>query len=511
MTLFTLSFPGILHPDGVAFSAFLFIIPVYYAISLMNYGESVFYGFGYGTGSYLLFNYWLKEFDPVSFSVLPTIMGLYHILLFILVLFIYRNIKKHQYIYLSISWICYEVFKGENIIGYTYGTIAQSMYRTHLFTGVIDITGTYLLSLLIVFPGVLLVTFYVNRENISVKERKISSLTYLIIMFISILYTQLNKVDYTDSRTLKTALIQHNLDSWAMGNNNLYKETLDNLLELTEEALNHSEKIDLVVWSETAFVPAIEWHKTHKKSFFRLNLVKTMELFFKNSNPDYIIGANETIGLKDADKVYYNSSYLYQNGEITDKYRKINLVPFTERYPFPGFLPELEEYIKGIGGKSITPGDEQKNFITNGIEVTPLICYEDTFSNITREGVLKGSSLIVNMTNDAWSNEEACSKQHLAASVFRSIENRRSFIRVGTGGYTAVIDPNGKILQSLPILTKAQFTYDVPIYNEKRTFYTKFGPLLEYIILTLFTIKIVYSFIMSTLPFLRLKKRQDLN
>lgn len=471
----------------------------------MNYGEAAFYGFGYGTGSYLLFNYWLKEFDPVSFSVLPTIMGFYHLFLFLLVVFIYRNIKKHQYIYLAISWLCYEVFKGENIIGYTYGTIAHAMYKTHIITGIVDITGTYLLSLLIVTPGIMLVNFYINRETISKKERKITSIIVLTLFTLATIYTQISRVDYSKNRTLRTSLIQHNLDSWAFGGNILYKETLDNLLELTDMAMDNSP--DLVIWSETAFVPAIEWHKTHKLSTFRLGLVNRMEEYFKSSGIDYIIGANETIGVKD--KIYYNSAYLYREGEIKDKYRKINLVPFTERYPFPGFLPELEKHIKSIGGKSITPGESQKNFTTNEIEVTPLICYEDTFSNITREGIQKGSSLIVNMTNDAWSDEEACSKQHLAAALFRSIENRRSFIRVGTGGYTAVIDPNGEILKSLPVLTKDQFTFDVPIYAEKLTFYTQYGPVIEYIILILFSITIVYRLIKSTLLSLHLKRKQD--
>lgn len=498
--LFSLSFPGLISSDGLPIIAFAALFPLYYIVNKMNYKEAIFFGFLYGVGSYLLFNYWLKGFDPVTFSVLPTIMGFYYILLFITIKFIYTTFKRFTYIPLSLSWIMYELFKGENDIGYTYGTIAHSMYRTHIFTGIIDITGTYTLSLLIVFPSIFL-AYLISTKNKHKKETFIVCLIYTFVFLASTFYTQFFKIDYSTAETIKTSIIQHNSDSWAQGSNQFYKETLDNLLELS--TLAEKSDPDLVVWSETAFIPAIEWHKEYKTNSFRLNLVNRLEEFVGNTKSDYIIGANETIGNNGNNNEYYNSAYIYQNNNITGKYRKVTLVPFTEIFPYPNLLPWLHDYIKSIGGKDLLPGDyNQPNFSTNNIQVTPLICYEDTFSENARLGILKGGDLIVNLTNDAWSTEEACSKQHLAASIFRSIENRRSFVRVGNGGYSAVIDANGKIIASLPILTRGQLTYDVPIYNSKTTFYTKYGNVFDKILISIFVLMIISVFLKSTLSVL---------
>lgn len=474
----------------------------------MNYKEGIFYGFIYGSGSYLLFNYWLKDFDPVSFSVLPTIIGIYHILLFLIIKYIYNNFKKFTYIPLTLSWFLYEFFKGENRIGYTYGTIAHSMYQVDIFTGIVDITGTYILSILIIFPSIFVAyLLFKGFKQISKRELITTTIIYSVVLLFTILYSSLTKIDYSESITIKTSLIQHNIDSWAKGSNLFYKETLDNLLELSNEAEKNNP--DLIIWAETAFIPAIEWHKKYKSNEFRLNLVNRFEEFTGRYKSDYIIGANETIGKNESEKIYYNSAYLYQNSTAIAKYRKITLVPFTEQFPYPRLLPWLHDYMKKIGGKDLSPGDiNQKNFNTNGIKATPLICYEDTFSTTARLGILKGGELLINLTNDAWSSEPACSKQHLAAAIFRSIENRRSFVRVGNSGFTCIIDPNGKILGSLPILTRGQITFDVPIYSDTKTFYTKYGNVFDKLLLIAIAILSLIRPIKSILAVLRTKKKQ---
>lgn len=498
--LYSLSFPGLISEDGIPAIPFIALFPLFFITGKLNYREGIFFGFFYGSGSYLLFNYWLKGFDPVSFTFLPAIMGFYYTLVFIAAIYIYSSYGKRSYIPLTLLWLLYEVFKGENIIGYTYGTMAHSMYRTHLFTGIADITGVYILSLLIIFPSVFAaVLFNTGLSEYRKREIIIPSAIYLSIMLISVLYTGIERVNYAESPTIKTALIQHNIDSWADGNNRLYKETLDSLIELTDMA--EKENPELVVWSETAFVPAIEWHKKYQIVPFRYNLVVRLEEYISDKSADFVIGANETVGIKDDEKIYYNSAYHYIGNQIVNKYRKNILVPFTERFPFPSAFKWLKEYIKSIGGKDMTPGTSITNFHIRDFSATPLICYEDTFQSHVRKGILLGGDFIINMTNDAWSSEPACSKQHLAAALFRSIENRRSFIRVGTGGYTCIIDPNGKILDSLPILTRDYIVYDTPVYSGKVTFFTKYGPIIQWFLIAIFSLLIVIKLLGPLIKF----------
>jgi apolipoprotein N-acyltransferase len=488
--LFSLSFPGFISTYGIPYLSFFIIIPFIFMLLNMTQRETIFYGFIYGTLSYLLLNYWLKGFSNVAFTFAPSIMGLYNSMLFFFGKLIITNLQKNSPVPLALLFLGYEVFKGENVIGYNYGTLAHAFYRTHHFTGIVDITGTYPLTLLIIFPGII-VTLYLNKI-LGKKNIIIYSSLYAAVLISSILYTNLSRVNYDNSPRVRISLIQHNLDNWLTGTDPLYKEALDNLIDLSNLALDKNS--ELIIWSESSFVPAIEWHKEYKVNSFRLNLVNRLEEFIASSNAQFLIGANETIGELTSDQIYHNTVYHYHGSNILGKYRKIRLVPFTESFPWPEALPWLYNYTLSLGATQYTPGNDLVNFNFGNFSGTPLICYEDAFSEFPRLGVKNGSNLLINLTNDAWSLESAAPLQHLSASIFRSIENRRTFVRCGTGGFTGVIDPNGDLLASIPILTKDELTFDTPIYSDRLTFYTIHGNIIQnalIILLILFLVIVI--------------------
>jgi apolipoprotein N-acyltransferase len=76
-----------------------------------------------------------------------------------------------------------------------------------------------------------------------------------------------------------------------------------------------------------------------------------------------------------------------------------------------------------------------------------LVCYEVIFPELAREYVLKGSDLLVNITNDAWFGESSAPWQHLAMARFRAIENRVWLARAANTGITAFISPSGDVVQ----------------------------------------------------------------
>lgn len=477
--LFSLSFPGYFSKYGLAFISFIAIVPMFVAIFKLNYIESMIYGFLYGLCKYLLFNFWLKDFDPIAFAVAPGIHGLYFFALFPIILFFYKKFPKLGYIAILSAWFSYEVFKSTNIVGYSYGLLSQTMYQTHIFTGVADIVGSYILSLLILFPGLFFTFLISQKRNKSRSEFLIPLSIYMIIILFSIFYTQVNKVDYSNSETIRISLIQHNLNCWLSTENpQLYNQAYDNLEALSR--FGEAKGSDLIVWPETAFVPAIEWHKKYRPKELRerYELVKRMEEYLRSTDALYIIGNNETYNIKR--DITFNTAYLFNKDQIINKYSKINLVPFTEEFPYPEKFPKLFKYVESLGLNQITPGSEQTLFNINGVKSTILICYEDAFPELARESVMNGSDLLVNITNDAWTQYSATPLQHLAAASLRTIETRRSLVRAGTSGFTGVIDPNGKIIGSLPLFEKGELTYDVPIYNGHITFYTKYGKIIDY-------------------------------
>mgnify|MGYP001606652081 CR=1 FL=1 len=64
--------------------------------------------------------------------------------------------------------------------------------------------------------------------------------------------------------------------------------------------------------------------------------------------------------------------------------------------------------------------------------------------------------------------------QHEAIAVWRAIENRRYFVRVGNAGVSGVVDPFGRVLDRLGMFTAETLQADVrPMHLE--TIYTRVG------------------------------------
>ena len=140
-------------------------------------------------------------------------------------------------------------------------------------------------------------------------------------------------------------------------------------------------------------------------------------------------------------------------------------------------------------------GTEYKVFqLTNGkARVAPLICFEDTIGELTRQFVLGGATLLANVTNDGWFLHSAGSQQHVANAVFRCIETRLPMVRAANTGVTCIINGFGLIS---PKRTLRPFVEDVLIGEVKvpvepeLTFYVRHGELFAQscVVITLLTL-----------------------
>jgi apolipoprotein N-acyltransferase len=97
------------------------------------------------------------------------------------------------------------------------------------------------------------------------------------------------------------------------------------------------------------------------------------------------------------------------------------------------------------------------------LTIGPLICYEDIFPQISWRLAREGAELFVNQTNDAWYDSSSAAYQHLAASVFRAVENRRTLVRAANTGVSAVVDPLGRIVIETALLQPGVVTATVRI------------------------------------------------
>jgi apolipoprotein N-acyltransferase len=169
-------------------------------------------------------------------------------------------------------------------------------------------------------------------------------------------------------------------------------------------------------------------------------------------------------------------------------------MPFGEYTPLGDWLPWLKE-INNTAGDFIA-GDSARIFsypLSDGrtAKVSPLICYEDVVPRLAREATAAGAELLVNQTNDVWFGDTVAPYQHHMIASFRAIENRRFLLRSTNTGLTAVVDPMGRTLASLPPYSETVLPMEVSLLNIPSTFTNLPIPLIWLIIAALGVASIV--------------------
>ena len=171
----------------------------------------------------------------------------------------------------------------------------------------------------------------------------------------------------------------------------------------------------------------------------------------------------------------YNSIYVIDHdGSILSVYDKIHLVPFGEYLPFQDFLERLGlmQLTKVPGG--FIAGDRRRALNVPGApRMLPFICYEIIFPNEAMPGGDR-QGWLVNLTNDGWFGVSSGPYQHLQQARVRAIELGLPLVRAANTGISAVIDPLGRIIKSLPLGTEGVLDaplprrIDAPLYARTR-------------------------------------------
>ena len=146
-----------------------------------------------------------------------------------------------------------------------------------------------------------------------------------------------------------------------------------------------------------------------------------------------------------------NSVYVLEPpGRIRGRYDKAHLVPYGEYLPMRPLLSTIGlsrlapgdlDFIDGPGPRTIRlPGDWGK--------VGFQLCYEIIFSGEVVDR-LNRPDFIFNPSNDAWFGRWG-PPQHLAQARLRATEEGLAVIRSTPTGISALIDPAGNVLKSVP-------------------------------------------------------------
>jgi apolipoprotein N-acyltransferase len=170
----------------------------------------------------------------------------------------------------------------------------------------------------------------------------------------------------------------------------------------------------------------------------------------------------------------YNSAILIDpQGQRVFTYDKIHLVPFGEYEPFPLIRSVVASVSDEVG--AFRKGSKYSvAHLPDGFTFGIFICYEAIYPGEVRHFAANGAELYINISNDGWFGRSAAPEQHLRMARVRAVENRRWLLRVTNNGFTASVDPYGRIFHPLPPDVRA--AVDLPYdFRTDETIYTRFG------------------------------------
>ncbi|KAF0138730.1 MAG: cutE, partial [Rhodospirillaceae bacterium] len=198
-----------------------------------------------------------------------------------------------------------------------------------------------------------------------------------------------------------------------------------------------SDKITHVIWPETASAFSLDWHEEARR------------LVAKAAPPG---GAVLTGVLRTTPPVlkpvqFWNSLMAIDHeGSVVAFYDKAHLVPFGEFVPLRNLLP-LPKIT--IGSTDFSSGPGRQTMHTPSLPpVSPLICYEVIFPGAVVEQS-GHPQWMLNVTNDAWFGLSAGPHQHFASARWRAVEQGIPLVRVAVTGISGVVDPYGRVVESL--------------------------------------------------------------
>jgi len=156
----------------------------------------------------------------------------------------------------------------------------------------------------------------------------------------------------------------------------ILKDNFDNIKIAIEN------KYELIIFPETSFPIVLNHQKFIQQEL--LNYSKDISI---------VLGA-----LYEKDGLLYNSSYLFENGEMKIA-NKVVLVPFGEAVPLPEKLRDIINNTFYNGAKDYETAKEPTTFNIKGTKFRNAICYEATTDEIYKK---LDTPYVIAISNNAW-------------------------------------------------------------------------------------------------------------
>jgi len=285
--------------------------------------------------------------------------------------------------------------------------------------------------------------------------------------------------EIADVEGVKLRLVQANIPQHHKWRPELRRKNLDRYMQMS--SFPGADQISHIIWPETAAAYFLGNDPELRKSLGGLVA----------GDGALITGAPRTTPTRQTPfKVWNSVLALDKKGDIVGTYDKFHLVPFGEYVPFRTILGlfGIERLVAGRGDFQRGPGPRTLD-LPGLPPVSPLICYEAIFPGAVKDPARRPDWML-NLTNDAWFGMTAGPHQHLAMTRMRAIEEGIAMVRVANTGISAIIDPLGRVQNSIGLGVSGVLDGALPRPVRQATLYSRYG---DWTALVIFLLALVTS------------------
>jgi len=330
----------------------------------------------------------------------------------------------------AVLWVACELARARLLTGEPWMLLGYSLVPSAQLIQVADLGGVYLLSFCAILVNAAIAEMILAPSAARFALARLVCAPPMVLLAVVFAYgTMRLGGELTGGDSLRIAVVQGNNDLGSQWRPEFYGAGVDTYARLSRTAAE-SGRPELFVWPESA----VTFFMAHEPGY-RAAVARTLAA----TGADLIVGAPHH---EDGERYYNSAFHLDAGGNITGRYDKAHLLPFGEYFPLR-FIAFLRRHFERV--RSFTPGDGNVLLDTRAGPAAVVICFEAIFPEIVRAKMARGAGFLVNLSNDVWLGRGVGQAQHLAMVVLRAVENRTWVVRATTTGYSAFIDPLGRI------------------------------------------------------------------
>lgn len=389
-----------------------------------------------------------------TWFVLALVVSLQWLFFFLFARLLHQTVKLPLLVAAPIVWTALESIRSQIWIGFEWYYLAHTQHEETAFTQGADLFGVYGLSFVMVMVNVALWR--------TVTERTLRVITCELVpavALVGLLGWYGTRIIQDDAQQLnqpitpRIAVLQGNQPQDLRNDPDMWKTIDPKYKELGDAAAKHHPA--LIIAPETCL--SFPWIRLRDEQFPAGGTEKLQDAINKCRawiyqqatawKADLLFGFN-TLDFSVQPFRHTNSALLFdQQGRERGCYDKIVCLPFGEYIPWAETLPFMKWLSPYDYEYTIKPGTKINTLTWGQYRIAPLICYEDTVHDLTRDFMLLESPhFFINLSNDGWFKGSEEHEQHLVCARFRCIETRRSMVRAVNMGVSCIIDGLGRIV-----------------------------------------------------------------